>query len=163
MQEQIIIISAISSNGAIGYQGALPWHIPQEFEMFLGFIKGQTIITGRKSYEHSAKLLNSKYNLLLSRAHNKIENALVFDTFEKAIQKARTLGKTIYITGGAEVYKQAFGLADQMYLSFIRKEYKGDVFFPDFEKQNWTIRSKTAFKEYDFVIFEKATNTRIMK
>jgi len=158
MKQQIIIISAIAANGAIGYQGGLPWDIPQEFEMFLGFIKGQTIITGRKSYEHSRKMLNSKYNLLLSRKLDKIENALVFDTFEKAIQKAHTLNKTIYITGGAEVYKHAFALADKMYLSFIRKEYQADVFFPDFEKENWTIRSKTVFTAYDFVIFEKKTN-----
>ncbi len=152
---EIIIISAISANGAIGYQGGLPWNIPEEFEMFLSFIKGQTIITGRKSYEHSCKMLSSKHNLLLSRFLNEVENALVFDSLAKAIQKAQGLNKTIYITGGAEVYKQAFDLADQMYLSFHRKEYQGDVFFPNFEKQNWVMRSKTAFAAYDFVIFDK--------
>ena len=124
---KIIIISAIAANGAIGYQGGLPWNIPKEFEMFLDFIEGQTIITGRRSYAHSHKMLTSKHNLLLSRSMSKIEGALVFDSLEKAIQKAQNLEKTIYITGGAQVYKQAFALADKMYLSFPRKEYKGDV------------------------------------
>ena len=155
---KIIIISAIAANGAIGYQGGLPWNIPKEFESFLGFIEGQTIITGRKSYAHSHKMLTSKYNLLLSRSLSKIEGALVFDSLEKAIQKAHTLGKTIYITGGAQVYKEAFVVADKMYLSFLKKEYEGDVFFPEFDEKDWIIQQKKSFEEYDFVIFDKKIN-----
>ena len=155
---QIIIISAIAANGAIGYQGGLPWDIPKEFERFLHFIGGQSIITGRKSYAHSHKKLTSKHNLLLSHSLTKIENAMVFDSLDTALQKAQTLGKTIYITGGRQVYQEAFALADKMYLSFIRKEYQGDVFFPKFDETKWTIRQKIPFEEYDFVIFDKKRN-----
>ena len=154
---EIIIISAIAANGAIGYQGGLPWDIDEEFELFLSFIGGQTIITGRKSYQHSKKMLNSKYNLLLSRNLNENEsgNYLLFSNFEEALKKAQTLDKTIFITGGVEVYKKAFPLADKMYLSFIKQEYQGDTFFPEFEKANWEVQKRIDFEEFEFVIFER--------
>ena len=47
----VIIISAIGSNHIIGNGDGLPWHIPSEYDQFLGYVKDQTVIMGRRSYE----------------------------------------------------------------------------------------------------------------
>ena len=47
----LIVISAMSRERVIGQGEGMPWDVPAEFDQFLGFIRDQTVIMGRRSWE----------------------------------------------------------------------------------------------------------------
>jgi dihydrofolate reductase len=50
-------------------------------------------------------------------------------------------------------------LADKIYLTQIKKEYDGDTFFPEFEK-NFTEISREENNELEFVIYDRKLTTQ---
>jgi dihydrofolate reductase len=38
----------------------------------------------------------------------------------------------IFIAGGGQIYEQAIGLADKLYLTIVHQNFEGDAFFPDY-------------------------------
>jgi dihydrofolate reductase len=49
-----------------------------------------------------------------------------------ALQPA-TEARTMFICGGAELYAQALPRCSDLYLTLVKREVEGDVFFPAFE------------------------------
>lgn len=47
----------------------------------------------------------------------------------------------IFIAGGASVYEQALEaeLVDRMYLTLVQAEVRGDAFFPEFDRSQWSL------------------------
>ena len=43
--------------------------------------------------------------------------------------------RTIFIAGGAEVYRQALPLCSELLLTLVKREVKGDAVFPPFEQE----------------------------
>ncbi|HSX25188.1 MAG TPA: dihydrofolate reductase, partial [Candidatus Andersenbacteria bacterium] len=69
-------------------------------------------------------------------------------TFCSSIQDALEQTKqerSVFVIGGGEVYAQMMPLADEMRISFIHKEYTGDVLFPKIDQRIWQEVSR---KEY---------------
>ena len=61
----------------------------------------------------------------------------------------------ILIIGGREIYLQFLPLADQLYLSIINHNYYGNVFFPEFDVNQWQLISNEEHKEFVAQIFNK--------
>jgi dihydrofolate reductase len=40
------------------------------------------------------------------------------------------LDKHIFIIGGREIYQQTYSYADYYYVSVVKRQYEGNVFFP---------------------------------
>ena len=80
----VIIISAIGSNYIIGNGDSLPWHIPSEYDQFLSYVKDQTVIMGRRSYEIFKKDMLPKRMVVVSRTI-KTDRASVFASLEEAL------------------------------------------------------------------------------
>src|SRR3546814_3876787 len=45
------LIAARASNGAIGYQGMIPWHAPHDLKQFASLTRGAILIMGRATFE----------------------------------------------------------------------------------------------------------------
>src|SRR3546814_20660066 len=45
------LIAARASNGAIGYQGTIPWHAPHDLKQFASLTRGAILIMGRATFE----------------------------------------------------------------------------------------------------------------
>ena len=61
---------------------------------------------------------------------------------------ANSIGRTVFVAGGASVYEQAIPLADEMFLSTIKGDFTGDTYFPAFNAADWNIieeREQTDF------------------
>jgi dihydrofolate reductase len=151
-----IIISAMTKKKRlIGISDDLPWNIPDEFNQFLRFIDGQTVIMGRRSYESFPGTLTSAHNIVVSRSVKDLSGAIVCDSLEAAVEKAESFGKTVYISGGATIYAQTLDIADKMYLSYIKVEYPGDVYFPEFDESQWNVEERRDHPEFEFVIYTR--------
>jgi dihydrofolate reductase len=169
----ISLIVARAINGAIGKNNALPWHIPSDLKFFKAMTLGCPIIMGRNTYESLGKPLPKRQNIVVSRSErpkdlpsevvwvNNLakameeviinENALVLEAKPK-----------VFIIGGAQLFKVAWEIADDLYLTVVNKAVDGDVFL-DLDLHNWTKRvmSRPAIDEgsgleYWYEIWDKA-------
>lgn len=129
---------------AIGYQGKLPWQIPEDLARFKRLTLNHTLIMGRKTWELDLKKrpLPQRRMIVLSRSpyldlsspqqwHDPFEVRVVrslADAFALAANAER-----IFIAGGASVYEQTLGLADGLELTIVAGDYKGDVYFPEYD------------------------------
>jgi dihydrofolate reductase len=150
----IIIISAIGSNRIIGNGDDLPWDIPSEFNQFLEFIKDQTVLLGRRSFELSHEILHPKRLLVVSRTLE-TDHASVFPSVPEALDYAKQFSEDVYVCGGQAVYEESIPYADYMYLSFIKGEHQGDVFFPEFDEEAWALEKQEEHEEYVFAIYKR--------
>ncbi len=139
----------------IGKGDGLPWHVPEEYNQFLDFIRGQTVILGRRSYPIFGKGLTSDHNVVVSRSVKELPGAVVAHTIEEAIELATSYGKTVFSAGGSTIYEQTIPLADAMYLSFMKGSFAGDAFFPPFDESEWTVEARTDHPAFEFVRYKK--------
>ena len=149
----INIIVAMDKNRVIGKNNQLPWHISDELKNFKKFTTGNTILMGRKTFESIGRPLPNRNNVVISTSLQPTEGIDVCKNIEEGITKAKSYEKDIFIIGGAQIYKQMLPLVEKMYISYIKKEYDGDVFFPEFDENEWQIESRQDFPEFELVIY----------
>lgn len=153
----VIIISAIGSNRIIGNGDKLPWHIPSEYNQFLGYIKGQTVLMGRRSYEIFKSDMLPKRMVVVSR-FLETDKASVFPSLPEALEYSKMFSEDVYICGGQSIYEESIQYADYMYLSFIKGEHLGSVYFPEFEEEEWSLEKEEEHDEFVFVVYRRKTN-----
>jgi dihydrofolate reductase len=124
-------IAAMSENRVIGSSGDLPWHLPEEFAWFKKKTMGGVLVMGRKTFDSIGRPLPGRETYVLSRQPRDIPGAHSF-TDLAALDHLKT-DKTIWIAGGAEVYRQMLPKLDEIFLTRVHREVEGDTFFPEFE------------------------------
>lgn len=124
-------IAAMSENRVIGHAGNIPWHLPEDFKWFKKTTMGDILVMGRKTYESIGRPLPGRETFVLSRQTQGIDGVSVFSSLEEL--EALETEKTIWIAGGAEIYRQAMDSCDEIILSRVHRTVEGDTFFPDFE------------------------------
>ncbi len=152
----MIIISAMSRDRLIGRENGLPWSVPEEYNQFLRFIEGQTVILGRKSYPIFGKSLTSAHNVVVSRSVTELPNAVVVPGIEEAVDVAESYGKTVFSAGGSTIYQQTIPLADAMYLSYMKGDFQGDAYFPEFDESEWVVEKQEDHPKFEFVVYRRA-------
>ena len=160
--KKISIISALSHNYVIGNKGDLPWHIPEDFKLFVQITKGKPVIMGRKTWESLPKKpLPGRTNIVISRKQESgFKEALVGKSIEEAIDiatKEHPEVEEVMILGGSSIYKEALdkNLVTTMYLSHVKGEFQGDTFFPEFDKNNFRIEEEKEYEDFIFRRYEK--------
>jgi len=126
-------IAAMSLNRVIGDEGAIPWHIPEDFRWFKECTLGQIVVMGRKTLDSIGKPLPGRETVLISR--NAIEDDYPGVTIIRRPEKIFKLPgeKQVWICGGAEIYEKTLPWCSELYLTVVKKKARGDAFFPEFE------------------------------
>jgi len=152
------IIAAIDQEKAIGKNGEIPWHIPEDLKHFKGKTTGHPVIMGRKTFEslpENFRPLPERTNIVLTRSDMDKEGVEIAKSFQKAYRIARDHGEEAFIIGGASVYEQALPQADRMILTEVKKEVDGDTFFPEFDREEWNEESREEHEDFDFVTYTR--------
>jgi dihydrofolate reductase len=133
------IIAALDDGRGIGIKNQLPWHMPGDLRRFRMLTMGHHLILGRKTYQSIGKPLPGRQMIVLSRnTEFDVVDGQVVSTLEEALQVAREAGESeAFISGGADIYQQALPLVEKMYLTRIHTTSQADVFFPEFDSQEW--------------------------
>jgi len=155
-----IIIAAISANNVIGIEGKLPWHSNEELNHFKKTTFGFPILMGRKTFDSINKSLAGRVNIVISKtmsANIDSDNILVFNSLEKAFIFCEEFLKAekLYIIGGGSIFEQTIKDADKMLLSWMKKDYEGDVFFPDFLMEDWNVESIKDYNDFELRTYER--------
>lgn len=138
---RISLIAAMSSNRAIGIDNRLPWHLPADLKRFKALTRGHTLVMGRKTFESLAGPLPWRTTIVITRrAGWTPAGALVAHSLDEALARAREEeGEEIFVAGGEEIFRQALGRADRIYLTRIDREFAGDTFFPELDESAWRL------------------------
>ncbi len=151
----MIIISAMSENRVIGSGHGMPWSVPDEYQQYLNFVSGNTVVMGRKTYEiFGADLPQDTTAIVISRSAT-IDGIRVVSSLEKALNFADEIGKPVFVAGGGSIYVQAIPLADEMYLSTIKGHFEGDTYFPEFDEQDWEVIDEQDHSDFVFRNFRR--------
>lgn len=128
---KVIAIAAVSENGIIGSDGSIPWHIPEEFKWFKKATMGGNLVMGRKTWDSIGRPLPGRTTIVVSRLVPYIQGITVINDLDTL--RAFKFTSDIFICGGAEIYKQAFPLCDELLLTTVKQTVKGDTVFPDYQ------------------------------
>lgn len=151
----INIIAAMTRSGVIGKGNALPWNIPEELKHFRTQTLDSTVIMGKRTFESIGRPLPKRHNIVLSTTQDVIENVVVCTSVQDAILQADKIGKNTFVIGGAYTYAQFIPIADRLYISYIKHDYEGDVYFPAINWDEWTITHRIDYPTFEFVLYER--------
>ena len=149
------LIAAISENYVIGDGLKIPWHIPEDFKLFKENTLKNVVIMGRATWDSlppKFRPLPNRVNIVVSRSDLSFEGATCCKSIDEALEEGAKYEKEIFIIGGASIYSQTIENAKYLYISFVKGEYEGDVFFPKFDESNYEIVEE---KEFDMFTFRK--------
>jgi dihydrofolate reductase len=138
----ISMIVAVGPKFEIGLKGQMPWHIKADFAHFKKTTMGHTLIMGRKTFESIGRPLPGRKTFILTRDSSyQQQDCETFQSLEAALEMAMQSGEDeVFIAGGGEIYKQALGLCDRIYLSQVDYHGEADAFFPTLLEQEWCDR-----------------------
>ena len=125
-------IAAMSANRVIGNNGAIPWNIPEEMSFFRTTTTGATVLMGRKTFDSIGHPLPNRQNLVLTRDANWRKDGVRVVNKLDDLLKLKIEGP-IWVCGGSTIYEMLLPACRELYISYIAREYSGDVKFPIFE------------------------------
>lgn len=135
---KISIIAAIGENLELGKNNDLIWQLPNDLKYFKEVTKGKMVVMGKNTYKSLPKILPNRTNVVLtfpSDLEQFPEDVKVFHSIEEFLQANKDYKEEIFIIGGASIYKQFIGLADNIYLTEINaSDSDAEVYFPEFDK-----------------------------
>ena len=155
---RISILVAMASKRTIGIDNTLPWRIPEDLKHFKALTMGHHLIMGRKTFESIGKPLPGRTTVVVSRDRGlKIDGCIVAHSLQEAVAACAN-DPQFFVVGGADIYAQALGLADTLYITEIQQDVIGDARFPEFDQAKWLEVSREKHRqetpqplEYHFV------------
>lgn len=136
----ITIIVATDKNGLIGNGDRLPWHIPADLKFYKEMTVGKTILMGRRTFEGLPGVLPNRKTIVVTRDHSfKKDGIEIVDDAQKVFDAFIDSPDELMVSGGAQIYEQAYKYADKMYISRINQEFKGDKYLPPFNKDDFEL------------------------
>jgi dihydrofolate reductase len=161
---RISILVAVARNGVIGNKGKLPWHLPADLKHFKKLTMGHHIIMGRKTYESIDRLLPGRTTVIVTRQPDyKVSGSIIAHSLDEAIAACKG-DNEVFVIGGEEIFRQALPLADRIYATEIHADFEGDVFFPQWNRNEWRETERTQHRaeslEFAFVIYDRLTPDR---
>ncbi len=147
----------------IGLGKDLPWYLPEELAYFKKMTMGKPIIMGQRTFESIRRPLVGRKNIILSKDKNfQPQGALSVNSIKSALEAVKNEAE-VMIIGGASVYEQFLPLAQRIYLTIINRNFKGDVFFPKINYNEWreVSRKKSDNEQLEFIILERIKNFKI--
>ena len=133
----ITIIAAIANDNALGKDNDLIWHLPADLIRFRKTTTGHHIIMGRNTYESIGKPLPNRTTVIITRNSDyKAEGCVVVNSIAAALEIAKD-DASPFIIGGAQIYKEAITMVDQLDITEVHHEFEADVFFPEIDPSIW--------------------------
>jgi dihydrofolate reductase len=165
----IAAIVAMAENRVIGINNQLPWHLPADLRHFKELTTGHAILMGRKTHESIGMPLPNRLNLIMSRdpAYT-AEGCTTVTSLDEALTEAAKHNHTqLFVIGGAEIYQLLMPQINQLHLTIVHQQVKGDALFPSIDQRQWKeidkVRHEADEKNpiaYSFVTLKKSSSSR---
>ena len=140
----ISLIVALDRNYAIGRDGAMPWHLPDDLKRFKALTLDKPALMGRKTAIPIGRPLPGRENLVMTRGDAPpYPGQRVVHSLDEAISIAGN--DELAVIGGGEIFTLALPRATHMYLTWVDAAVEGaDAFFPHFDAREWKETARIA-------------------
>lgn len=145
------VIAVVSPKMGIGYQGQMPWHLPEDIQHFKKITyhtndpaKRNAVLMGRKTWysiQTRHRPLKGRLNVVLSRKFHISESSDVVcsRSLQEALEAvARDPSvERVFVAGGTSLYQQCMQMdaCKRLYLTEILKDFPCDAFFPSIDRK----------------------------
>ena len=133
---KIAAIVAVSENGIIGKNGALPWTpIPEDMKRFKELTLGHAVIMGRKTAESLKTIgkfpLQDRWNYVIgsSMPHTFHAATIRYRSLPAFIAAYKDSDDTFFLIGGEQIYREGLQYCDEVYLTRVHESVEGDARF----------------------------------
>ena len=160
----ISLVVAAAVNNAIGKEGKMPWHLPNDMKYFKNITWGMPVVMGRKTFESLGKALPGRKNIVITRQPGwAAEGTVAVKSIEDALFVAKeTDALEVMVIGGGEIYKALFDKAKRIYRTRVEAEPEADTFFPVIHPEQWRLVSQKIHEadaanayNYSFEVWER--------
>ena len=126
----ITLVVARASNGVIGKDGGLPWHISADLKRFKALTMGTVLVMGRKTFDSLPKVLPGRRHIVITRDLGwRADGVEVAHSVEEALVMAGP--EPVSVVGGADIFGLFLPLADRIELTEVLADFAGDTFLDD--------------------------------
>lgn len=158
----LALILAVSRNGTIGANNALPWRLPEDLKRFRALTTGHAILMGRRTWDSIGRPLPQRQNIVITRNRAfAADGVTVAHSLDEALAQV-ALPPPAFCIGGAELFRLALPRARWLHLTEIDRDFPGDTFLPAFDRSAWVEVAREAHRlegengfDYAFVTYER--------
>lgn len=151
MEKKFNIAVCINKVNAIGKDNDLMYHINDDLLRFKSLTINNVVVMGRKTFESlKCKPLKNRINIVITSDPSKVdqgENLLAVSSIDGAVElcKSKFYDLEWFIIGGSSLYASTMErhLVDTLYLTVVDDDLDGDVYFPKFDKDEWSVKSES--------------------
>lgn len=143
---RIALVVAHDRNRAIGVDGGLPWHLPDDLKRFKALTLGKPILMGRRTAESLGRALPGRTNLVLTGSGRvPFDGMVAVDGIEAALARARSEdADELAVIGGGRVFEDTLPLATHLHLTLVEAGVpRADAWFPPFDPSSWRETGRT--------------------
>ena len=164
------VIVACTSQGGIGKDGKIPWHIPSDMRRFRALTTATSekhmqnaVIMGRKTWESiGSKPLPKRNNIIVTRSGVCHPDAIAVPSLDEALEWCKTSPsiERAFVIGGQSLYEEAIRheKCTGVLLTLVRGFYDCDVFFP-LEEASKRFSTHRVVEEDEDAIYSFMTST----
>ena len=136
----VSIVVAHDRNRAIGVDGALPWHLPDDLRRFKALTLGKPMLMGRLTAESLGRALPGRLNLVLTRSGRvPFEGMRAVASVDEALALAQAGDAAdLAVIGGGGVFEATLPIATRLHLTLVETAVpRADAFFPQIDASAW--------------------------
>ncbi len=153
----ISLIWAMAKNRLIGKDNLIPWHIKEDLLYYKSKTKGKTVLMGEATYD-SLKGYYKNRPLPYGKIYVASLSEREFDDAIKVTNLVDFLNNNqedIMVVGGRTIYSICLPYADYLYISLVKGDYEGNVYFPEFDLNMYKEISKNETEQVTYYIYER--------
>ncbi len=133
MNLKISAVVAMAADRAIGKDGTMPWHLPEDLKLFRRLTTGHPILMGRKTYQSIGRPLPKRQNIVISRQEGLAIEGVDVISCPEQLESLELMDDELMVIGGAEIYALMLPLISTLWVSEVQGSFEADTYFPEFE------------------------------
>lgn len=152
--QRLVLVAALGANRAIGVDGGMPWHLPEDLKHFKALTMGGVMLMGRRTWDSIGRALPGRTTVVITSDHDwSAPGAIAVHSLAEALVVGGP--GEVFVVGGGEIYRQTIDLASRLELTEIDASPDAEVFFPQIDPQVWREVRRDPRDGFDFVAYER--------
>jgi len=150
------IIVAIGIHNVIGMNNNLPWHYSEDLKYFKKVTMNHPVFMGYNTYlsifNRLGHALPNRKNYVLTYLDELEGGGIPVKSIEDVKNKE---DGEVFVIGGRMIYEMMLPLSDTLYITHVKKEYEGNVFFPEINYDEFEKVSSVESGDLEFAVYKR--------
>lgn len=153
-EQHLTLVAAIGANRAIGVEGGMPWHLPEDLRHFKDLTTGGVMVMGRRTWDSIGRALPGRRTVVVTSDLTwSAPGAEVAHSLPEALLVAGD--REVFVVGGGEIYAQTIEVAGALEITHVDASPQAEVFFPLVDPEVWVEVSRDPREGMTFVRYER--------